>query len=312
MKNLITIDIKRLFTFGCSFTDYLWPTWANILGYEFREAEFYNFGKSGAGNHYIFNMLMQADAVYNFTHEDLIIVQWTNVGREDRYFHPGSKVFEAGSDRDRGGWVTPGNIYSQGTYDQEWIEKYFSEYGALVRDLAFIKAASEMLRHKAQWHFLQMNELIHYVNQWDDSLKVEPDKHTSKVFGKNLRVDQLRDIYKETISNLKPSFYSVLYNNNWTKKFKADRKLVNKNFQDGHPHPLEHYDYLKRTFNHNWSPSTNEKVGDIQKKWIKLMNNVSHNDSKFSVYGQSDRWLKMTKYALEMRHGQNIDFRTHR
>ena len=42
------------------------------------------------------------------------------------------------------------------------------------------------------------------------------------------------------------------------------------------------------------------------------MNNVSHNDSKFSVYGQSDRWLKMTKYALEMRHGQNIDFRTHR
>ena len=75
---------------------------------------------------------------------------------------------------------------------------------------------------------------------------------------------------------------------------------------------LEHYDYLKRTFKHNWSPSTNEKVGDIQKKWIKLMNNVSHNDSKFSVYGQSDRWLKMTKYALEMRHGQNIDFRTHR
>ena len=56
MKMLITLEPKRIFTFGCSFTNYLWSTWANILGYEFREAEFYNFGKSGAGNQYIFNL----------------------------------------------------------------------------------------------------------------------------------------------------------------------------------------------------------------------------------------------------------------
>ena len=114
MKMLITLEPKRIFTFGCSFTNYLWSTWANILGYEFREAEFYNFGKSGAGNQYIFNTLMQADAAYDFTHEDLIIVQWTNVSREDRYFHAGAEILNS-TETSHGAWSTPGNIYSQDT-----------------------------------------------------------------------------------------------------------------------------------------------------------------------------------------------------
>ena len=164
---LITNKPKRLFTFGCSFTDYIWGTWANILGYEFRKADFYNFGKAGAGNQYIFNVLMQADAAYNFTHEDLIVVQWTNVSREDRYFHAGHHGVLHDSETKHGAWSTPGNIYSQDIYDEEWVKKYFSEYGALVRDLAFIKAAHGMLKHKTQWHFIQMNNLGHNVDQRD-------------------------------------------------------------------------------------------------------------------------------------------------
>ena len=108
MKNLVTIKINRIFTFGCSFTDYAWGTWANILGYEFPDAKFYNFGKSGAGNHYIFNTLMQADSSYKFTHEDLVIVQWTNISREDRFLDTEPEQdpnFIAG-----GQWITPGKI----------------------------------------------------------------------------------------------------------------------------------------------------------------------------------------------------------
>lgn len=309
---LITIPPKRLFTFGCSFTEYMWGTWANILGYEFRESEFYNFGKSGAGNHYIFNTLMQADAAYNFTHEDLVIIQWTNVSREDRYFHAGAEALKQFSDLNNGAWSTPGNIYSQDVYDDEWIKKHFSEYGALVRDLGFIKAAVELLRHKAQWHFIQMNDLVHYVNQWDSTVKLDNKSKKTKKFGDKTRVQQLRDLYKETISYLQPSFYDVLFNNNWNQKFKSDQKLVNKNFQDGHPHPLEHYDYLKRTFKHSWRPSTNEKVGDVQKKWVKLMHGVSHNVEKFSIYQQENRWLDMIRFELGVRKSDDIDFRTHR
>lgn len=311
-KTLIHNNPKRLFTFGCSFTDYVWPTWANILGYEFRDAEFYNFGKSGAGNQYIFNMIMQADASYNFTHNDIVIVQWTNVSREDRYFHAGAPILND-SEVQHGAWSTPGNIYSQDTYDEAWIEKYFSEYGALVRDLAFIKAAHGMLKHKTQWHFLQMNNLVHYVDQWDSNVKVE-DSKLPREFGSKSRVKQLRELYSETISNLQPSFYDVLYNNNWAQKFKADRKIVNKHFQDGHPHLLEHYDYLKRVFEHNWRPSTNEKVGELQKKWVKLMHDASATatDNKFSIYNMPTNWHNAIRYDLNIRKSADIDFRTHR
>lgn len=35
--------MTRLFTFGCSFTKFFWPTWADILGQEFDYYE--NWGR---------------------------------------------------------------------------------------------------------------------------------------------------------------------------------------------------------------------------------------------------------------------------
>ena len=279
-KRLVHLQPKRIFCFGCSFTDYNWGTWANIIGYEFNDAKFYNFGKSGAGNQYIFNMVMQADAIYSFTHEDLVMVQWTNVSREDRYF-PGE-------------WSTPGNIYSQDFYNDDWIKKYFTEYGAIVRDLAFIKAAHSLLEHRAQWHFIQMNNLVVYADQWDSLVKI--DNRPQAFQGKG-RIDELKEMYSEIVGILKPSFYDVLFNNNWNQKFTADRKIVNKNFQDGHPSPLEHYDYLNIIFKHDWKPQTTTKVSNIQKRWIELMNNASHsfNKDKFSIYKQPKRWTDMVR-----------------
>jgi len=49
---------KRFFAFGCSFTQYHWPTWANIISKEFKES--YNYGQVGAGNFFIYQSLMEA------------------------------------------------------------------------------------------------------------------------------------------------------------------------------------------------------------------------------------------------------------
>ena len=76
MKPLYKNKPKRLFTFGCSFTEWIWATWANILAYEL-DVPFYNFGKPGAGNYYIANQISQADAIFNFTKDDLVIVKST-------------------------------------------------------------------------------------------------------------------------------------------------------------------------------------------------------------------------------------------
>ena len=39
---------KRLFTFGCSFTKWSWPTWNDYIGLSFDE--YYNFACGGADN----------------------------------------------------------------------------------------------------------------------------------------------------------------------------------------------------------------------------------------------------------------------
>ena len=49
--------MSRLFTFGCSFTHWSWPTWADILGREFDEYE--NWGQRGGGNVFIFHSLIE-------------------------------------------------------------------------------------------------------------------------------------------------------------------------------------------------------------------------------------------------------------
>ena len=73
----------RLFTFGASETRYHWPTYADIIGTCWKEFE--NWGKSGAGNQYIFNSIIECDARNNFNENDTILVLWAPPPRIDYY-----------------------------------------------------------------------------------------------------------------------------------------------------------------------------------------------------------------------------------
>jgi len=51
----------RLFTFGCSYTAYTWPTWADFVGTKF---DFYqNWGRLGSGNTIIASKLYECQYV---------------------------------------------------------------------------------------------------------------------------------------------------------------------------------------------------------------------------------------------------------
>ena len=146
MSQLITIQPQRLFAFGCSFTNYYWPTWVDIVAQEL-QIPYYNYGQAGAGNQYIFNKLMQADSYYQFDKNDLVIVCWTNVAREDRYAH--------------GHWETPGNIYTQSSYDEKFVRQWADPVGYAVRDFATIKAVAGFLSgRQTQHHFLEFIDCI--------------------------------------------------------------------------------------------------------------------------------------------------------
>ena len=75
---------KRFFAFGCSFTNYAWPTWANILHQEM-DAEFFNLGRRGSGNLFTACRISEANNRFKFCDTDLVIVMFISEVREDRY-----------------------------------------------------------------------------------------------------------------------------------------------------------------------------------------------------------------------------------
>jgi hypothetical protein len=75
--------VKRLFTFGCSFTHWIWPTWADIYATQFDFFE--NWGYPSAGNLYIFNSIIEANKRHKFTADDTIVIMWSGILRSDYY-----------------------------------------------------------------------------------------------------------------------------------------------------------------------------------------------------------------------------------
>jgi len=177
--------MKRLYTFGCSFTHYHWPTWADILGREFNYFE--NWGLVGGGNQFIFNSLVECLVRNNVTENDQIVIMWSNITREDRYVN--------------NQWITPGNIFTQSEYSEEFVKKYADEKGYLLRDLALIHAASKMLeQYSVPYIFTSMVP----INNSDEN-QLSPIKGITEIL----------DAYRETIKIIRPSVYEIIFNFDW-------------------------------------------------------------------------------------------------
>lgn len=243
MPKLISRPVKRFFAFGCSFTEYFWTTWPEIIAKDLNIDEYYNFGLTGAGNEFMFNRLMQVDNEFDLNENDLVIVCWTNTCREDRYAN--------------NYWITPGNIFSQKEYSDDFVKRYYQmPESSLVHDFAYIKASQTLLEFKnPQWHFLQMFDILEFANQWNTSIKFD---------------DSFTRIFNNIQSCLQPSFYEVLWNNNL-----KNAKTSNFKFNDSHPTPIEHFIYLKNVFDHNWNDQTINQLNQLEIEHNEILNKMS-------------------------------------
>ena len=205
--------MKRLFTFGCSFTQYYWPTWADIIGKEFDYFE--NWGRCGAGNVYIANAVVESSIKNKFTKDDTILIMWTSMTREDRYLDKNNK------------WMTGGNIYSNNCYSEDFVKKYVHVRGCYVRDLAQIYLISEYLEKIGCKHeFMSMVDLNN------------PLQYTYKDAG--TEVNDLLEFYKDTLVKFKPSIHSTIFNKAWySRPTQPDGSR-----HDPHPIPSEYLEYL--------------------------------------------------------------------
>jgi hypothetical protein len=238
-KKLYHGNVSRLFSFGCSFTQWFWPTWPEIIAHDM-DVPLWNYGKPGAGNQFIFNQLMQADSLHGFGPDDLIIVCWTNVTREDRF--------------DGQNWITPGNIYTQSTYEKSYVDRWAIPEWYLLRDFATIKSADIFLQNcKAQSHMLSMCDLAKNIDQFEDR-KIDI-------------LDSVMAMYADSLARIETSFYDVL----WQGNQQDDPELMAIGVDDPHPMPRYHLEYLSAIFDHQWTQSTLSTVQRMQELTIDML-----------------------------------------
>lgn len=238
MKILYETVPRRLFTFGCSFTSYDWATWANILGYELQllhGCEFYNFGRAGAGNTYIANVISQVDQVYKFNSNDLVIVCWTSISREDRW--------------KGGSWFTVGNIYNNSYYSKKLVNEIADRTHFLMRDLSYIKLIDSLLSSKTQYHLLSMSKICH--EEFNDN--------------------KLSLMYEDVVNKISIDFYNLIWNDDMSNKYDRDCKELHKYYSEGHPTVEEHYEYVNKLFDYKFCNDTTLAVRNTHHQFKKLI-----------------------------------------
>jgi hypothetical protein len=216
------IDFKkynRLFVFGCSFTHYSWPTWADLLAKEMEHAEYHNFGKSGSGNLLISNRVTQANCKFKFCETDLVIVMWSSAFREDRYIDDN--------------WRTAGNIYTQKhAYDKNFVKNYTDPEGFVIRDMSLIELTRGYLNNlPCTAIHTSMTKLT------GENEDLMPDRSQEPISFEQ----KINDIYKTTLDGMLPSVTEIISS---TKTWHWKDKDGN-TYYESHPTTMDYCNYLQ-------------------------------------------------------------------
>jgi hypothetical protein len=215
--------MNRLFTFGCSFTQYWrWPTWADLLGRQYNQFE--NWGLCGAGNSYIFYSLIECHQRHHLSRDDTVYIMWSNTSREDRYV--------------KNRWIEGGNVYWDGhPLGREYAQKWSCERGYLIRDLANITACVHLL-DSWQCHYKMFSMVPLHQTNYQNDLGDHPSEPACED-------SDVRKFYHATLEKIEPSVLDVIFQGSW---FTGTGILDvnNPRMRDFHPTPIEHMQYLEQ------------------------------------------------------------------
>ncbi len=239
----------RIWCFGCSFTEYFYPTWADILIHEVEQQGFYgeNWGSCGKGNLYIANKVQECHARNTLGKDDWVFVCWSNYFREDSY-------------TDKMGWHTPRYIFQQKEYRDGTVNGFGSAKYYAMRDLALIQSTKLSLQALG-------------VNQYHFSIL--------PMTGGDRGMDLVSELYNPKFDG--PAMMECLNLMLQDKKTKKHRLKthppgnVSDSMEEWHPLPWEHLTYIERYISPkiNWlntgvKESTKEFVDSWKNKLLSM------------------------------------------
>lgn len=217
--------MKRFFAFGCSYTAYNWPSWADYIALSPQFAEAYNFALAGAGNQFIAARLFNAHQKYRFTSDDVVAVCWSTVNREDRI-------------KD-GMWVGGGNVFNHFFFDDAFLDKYWDFNDALMKTTTAISMVSEFLKaNRTQYYFTSMLGTSTMFDEYKNNEYTGYDQNLLEYTNQVVQAASFRTGIDEEFVN-------------GGNVFNIKRPLVKipsigKQQYDHHPSPKNHYEWVSK------------------------------------------------------------------
>jgi len=245
--------LGRLFTFGCSLTEYIWPTYADFA-YEAlgRPNGSFNYGSPGAGNLYIFSSVLKVSEIEKINSDDIVIILWSAWYRTDCFDSVERK------------WL----------HNASPISDTFDPVSYAVRDLSLVKAMGGYLKNiGCKFYMNSMHKPFLTIN--------------AKEFLKEVPAPTADDMLFE------PSLYDGwLPYSDYLDKFPLEHHRKGKEIEilqyDEHPSPYEHWDWAKK-----WLPPelicNREYMQTCQDRWQWVVSQADFN-LKAPLFSQHHYW----------------------
>jgi hypothetical protein len=294
--------MKRLFTFGCSFTLYNWPTWADIYGLEYGPLH-YNWGYPGLGNRALLERLGECHARMNITKDDTVIIQWSSAIRHD-YLRTDIIKTEGTN------WRTHGSIFSKENakvFDNKWIKDFWDEKAYLIHTLNFITTAMAMLEGiGCKWMMTSMNDLTkigHEVSdrtfggeyQGNQKLVDFWDADTNLLFYKEFIWDKNKDHWVDPIINViaETEEMSWTFDVDPNRNIEKTYKIINGKWEEAHPTSMQHA---------TWMLQLKDRMGEkpvLYTEQIELIKHVEEVKKNTKTFKEFEDSLRSTEWFLQ-------------
>jgi len=142
--------MPTLVAFGCSFTDYGWPTWSDIIALDQPTWRYENWAVSGAGNQMIARRLLYRDCWLGRSPDDIICIQWSSIFREDRF--------------QQGQWHGLGSVFNSPHYGLDYAEKYWDIDNDTINTAQAKLTANSLFGNRIQYQMEINDSVYNYIN----------------------------------------------------------------------------------------------------------------------------------------------------